>query len=98
VAGEQLTPDKTLKQTRKPVMVALELRHLLLDHLRPLFMRVVAVAAVLLAALVGPAVVAMDHRVTRLGIPEQLIQAVVAVVLMTKAVQVRRVAMVVLAW
>jgi hypothetical protein len=61
-------------------------------------MQAAAVEAVLLAALAGPAVAEMAHKVTRLEIPEQLTQAVVAVVLMTKASQVRLVAMVALAW
>jgi hypothetical protein len=61
-------------------------------------MQAAAVEAVLLAALAGWAVVAMEHRVTLPEIREQLIQAAAAAVLMTKAVQVRLVAMVVLAW
>jgi len=61
-------------------------------------MQAAVVAAVLLAALVGPAVAEMAHKVTRLEIQVPLIEAVVAVVLMTKALQVRLVAMVVLAW
>jgi hypothetical protein len=61
-------------------------------------MQAVAVEEVLLAALAGRAVVAMEHRVTLPEIREQLIQAAAVVLLMTKALQVRLVAMVVLAW
>jgi hypothetical protein len=60
-------------------------------------MQAAVVEAVLLGALAEPAVAVMAHRVTLPEIPEQLIEAVVAVVLMTKALQVKPVAMVALA-
>jgi len=97
VAGVQVQSDRTLKRSRrsrKLVMAEPERRRLFPDRLS--LMQAAAAAGDSLAGLVGRAVAVMAHKVTLLGIQEPLIQVVVVVALMTKALQVRPEAMVAL--